>query len=262
MTWVEGEVVARGATAVLTRGAQGTVVKTFDASMLSIICQLEATATRVAMAAGLPVAALLADNAQGSPPSLTFAYVEGEQLARRAQSVGPEHVGYVLAELQHQIRQVPSPELITPEQFLGFQLREGPIPEALAKAAQRDLERLTKNCERVLCHMDLHDGNVMWSTAPDVIDGPVIIDWTNAQSGPPEADVARTRLVVGHEKFYSPHEEESLAEVLAAFVRRTEELSPGLVGASRAWDRVIAVARLDERVPDAERDHILARYAR
>jgi len=262
MTWVEGEVVQHGATAVLTRGAPGTVVKTYYGSMLDIVGHLEADGTRVAMAAGLPVAALLADNAAATPPSLTFAYVEGEQLARRAQSVGPEHVGFVLAELQHRIRQVPNPELITPEEFLGFQIRDAVMPDSLAEAALRDLERLTKNCERVLCHMDLHDANVMWSNGPDVIDGPVIIDWMNAQAAPPEADVARTRLVVGHEKFYSPDEEESLEAVLEAFVRRTEQLVPGIVGASRAWDRVLNAARLHEGVPDAERDAILARFAR
>ncbi len=68
--------------------------------------------------------------------------------------------------------------------------------------------------------------------------------------------------MVGHEKFYSPDEEESLADVLDAFMRRTEQLVPGLVGASRAWDRVLNAARLHEGVPDAERDAILAQFAR
>ena len=52
------------------------------------------------------------------------------------------------------------------------------------------------------------------------------------------------------------------AEALAAYIARTEELVPGLVGASREWDRVIAAARLDERPPAVERDAILARWGR
>ena len=126
-----------------------------------------------------------------------------------------------------------------------------------ARQGARDLARLTAHAERVLCHMDLHDANVL--RGPD---GPVIIDWMNASAAPPEADVARTRLVVGHEKFNSPDEADELATVLAAYIARTEELVPGLVGASREWDRVLAAARLDERPPDAERDAILAQFDR
>ncbi len=257
MTWVVGSELARGATAVITRGEPGTVVKTLTRELPAIVMQLEAAGTRAAMAAGLPCAALLATDFEGEPPSLTFEYVEGVELARLYGELGPEQIGVNLANLQHQVRQVRVPQVIAIEDFLGFQLAQDGIPENLRAAARRDLARLTAHSERVLCHMDLHDANVLRGPR-----GPVIIDWMNASAAPAQADVARTRLVVGSEKFYSPDEEAELAAMLAAYIVRTEELEPEIVGASREWDRVIATARLDENPPAAEREAILAKWGR
>lgn len=257
MMWVEGSLVARGATAEVRRGAPGTVVKTLTRELPAIVMSLEAAGSRAAMAAGLPAPALVAADLDGDPPSLTFEYVDGTELAQLYDEMGAAVIGTTLAELQHQVRQVAEPEVIAIEDFLGYQLDQGEIPKILRAAARRDLARLTAHSARVLCHMDLHDANVLMGPS-----GPVIIDWMNASGAPPEADVARTRLVVGHEKFYSPHQAVELDEMLAAYIARTEELVPGLVGASREWDRVIAAARLDENPPAAEREAILARWAR
>jgi hypothetical protein len=257
MTWVEGSLVARGATAEVRRGAPGTVVKTLTRELPAMVMALEAAGSRAAMAAGLPAPALLAANPEAKPASLTFEFVDGPELALAYDDLGPDAIGRTLADLQHQVRSVTDPAVIPVEDFLGYQLGNEKIPKILDAAARRDLARLTAHAARVLCHMDLHDANVLLGP-----DGPVIIDWMNASAGPPEADVARTRLVVGHEKFYSPHQEHELGEVLDAYIARTEQLVPGLAGASREWDRVIAAARLDENPPDAERAAILARWTR
>jgi len=257
MTWNVGEEVARGATAVITRGQPGTVVKSLTRELPAIVMALEAAGSRAAMAAGLPAPALLAADLEGDPPTLTFEFVEGAELAHLYDVLGPAAIGRTLAELQHQVRQVRNPEVIAIEDFLGYQLGQSGVPDSLRSAAQRDLTRLTAHADRVLCHMDLHDANVLQGPG-----GPIIIDWMNASAAPAEADVARTRLVVGHEKFYSPHQVRELDEMLAAYIVRTEELVPGLVGASREWDRVLATARLDEEVPAGEREAILAKWGR
>ena len=249
--------MARGATADVRRGAPGTVVKTLTRDLPVIVMELEAAGTRAASKAGLPVPTLLDVALDAEPPSLTFDYVEGEQLAHLYPELGAAAVGTMLAELQHRVRQVISPEVIPVEEFLGYQLSQAEIPENLRAAARRDLARLVAHSERVLCHMDLHDANVLMSSA-----GPVVIDWMNASAAPPEADVARTRLVVGNEIFNSPHQRLELEAALTAYIERTEQLVPGLVGASRTWDRVLAVARLDERVGAAERKAILTKYGR
>lgn len=255
-TWVEGSELARGATAVMTRGAPGTVVKTLTRDLPAIVMELEAAGSRAAMAAGLPVPALLHAALDATPPSLTFEFVEGTELAKLYDELGATAIGHTLADLQHRVRQVVDAQVIAIEDFLGFQLGQAEVPTTLRRSAQRDLARLTVHPHRVLCHMDLHDANVMQGPK-----GPVIIDWMNAAAAPPEADVARTRLVVGNEKYYSPDEAEQLEEALAAYIARTEELEPGIVGASRSWDRVLAAARLTEQPADGERDAILARFA-
>jgi Ser/Thr protein kinase RdoA (MazF antagonist) len=257
MSWIVGSLVATGATAEVRRGAPGTVVKTLTRKLPAIVMELEAAGSRAAAAAGLPAPGLLEADLEASPPRLVFEFIDGTELARLYDDVGPVAIGRILADLQHLVRQVRDPEVIPIEDFLGFQLDQGAVPEPLRSAARRDLARLTAHADRVLCHMDLHDANVLQGT-----DGPVIIDWMNASSAPPEADVARTRLVVGHEKFYSPHQATELDEMLAAYIARTEELVPGLVGASRSWDRVIAAARLDENPPPVEREAILERWGR
>ncbi|WP_062517537.1 phosphotransferase [Demequina gelatinilytica] len=246
MTWIEGEEIARGATAVVRRGAHGTVVKSFDPGIPRIVAHLEAEGSRAAMDAGLLVPALLDAALDADPPTLTFECIEGPSLAVHGDVIGARGVGEVLATVQQRIRAVTAPALIGPEDFLGFQIREADMPGTMRDAALADLESLVAAGPRVLCHMDLHHLNVLWA------DGPVVIDWNNAMGAPAEADVARTRTLLAHG---------DLRDILDGFLARTEELAPGLVEESRAWDRVIAAARLDERPSAAEREAILERWA-
>jgi aminoglycoside phosphotransferase (APT) family kinase protein len=55
--------------------------------------------------------------------------------------------------------------------------------------APDDLRRGSLPGDRLL-HLDLHLLNVIRT-----VDGPVLIDWTNAMAGPPEADVAMTWII-------------------------------------------------------------------
>ena len=45
--------------------------------------------------------------------------------------------------------------------------------------------------DQALVHLDLHPNNVLLSSR-----GPVVIDWTNARGGDPDADVAMTWLIL------------------------------------------------------------------
>jgi aminoglycoside phosphotransferase (APT) family kinase protein len=57
-------------------------------------------------------------------------------------------------------------------------------------AAPAGLRRPYGAGDRVM-HLDLHPGNVMLTA-----DGPVVIDWSNASTGPPGADVAMTIVIM------------------------------------------------------------------
>jgi aminoglycoside phosphotransferase (APT) family kinase protein len=88
---------------------------------------------------------------------------------------------------------------------------------------------------RVLCHFDLHPGNVIVGS-----DRWVVIDWLTASSGPPDADFARTLLLV-------PPNPNARHQQFGAAVRREGMRARGL-GADRLndWLRVVAAARLAE----------------
>ena len=63
------------------------------------------------------------------------------------------------------------------------------LDEDVRLRALRRLERLKDGTS--LCHGDFHPDNVVMTGR-----GPVIIDWATAATGPPEADVARTIMLL------------------------------------------------------------------
>lgn len=258
MTWVEGEEIARGATARVLRGEPGTVVKVFEPQVPVIVAQLEAAATRVASDAGLPVAALVEARLDASPPRLVLEYVDGVPLGEYGQEAGPAAVGALLAELQHAVRAVARPTLVSIADYMTHQLGTAPVPRAWRDAALGDLASLAGDpADHVLSHMDLHPLNVLWAGRP------VMIDWSNGMAAPPAADVARTRLLLDTARHWvSPEVWPFLADAAEAYAARTEELAPGLVEESRAWDRLLQTARFDERPPPAEVHDLTERLTR
>lgn len=106
--------------------------------------------------------------------------------------------------------------------------------------------------EARILHLDLHPENVMLTA-----DGPVVIDWSNAEEGPPGLDWAMSALILAQAALGSPpkiaagigtgltallgnagHEVDALAHLPQAAARRAA--NPGL---SR-----LEIARLDEAV--------------
>jgi aminoglycoside phosphotransferase (APT) family kinase protein len=63
------------------------------------------------------------------------------------------------------------------------------LPEEIKRSALGAIESL-RDGDR-LCHGDFHPGNILRTG-----EGPVVIDWTNATRGDPDADVARTNLML------------------------------------------------------------------
>ncbi|MFV0633006.1 phosphotransferase family protein [Demequina sp.] len=254
--WAEGTEIARGATAVVSRGAPGTVVKTLLPGFPTIILSLEATAMQAAHAAGLPVPALLEARLEADPPCLVMSYAEGTELADLVPALGPVAVGEILADVQHQVRGVSGPDaMVTVHDYVGSSIGRAPIGEQWREAAVAELRALPDG--QTLCHFDRHPRNILWDGQP------TIIDWNNGVQGHPAADVSRTRIVVGGSIHYVPDEHRAavtpaLGLLLKAFERRTEELAPGLIAQSRAWDAVVSVMRLDDSPPQGHRSEIRA----
>jgi aminoglycoside phosphotransferase (APT) family kinase protein len=91
-----------------------------------------------------------------------------------------------------------------------------------------------------LVHFDLHPDNVLMSA-----DGPVLIDWTNARGGDPDADVALTWIIAETSGGLG-------GRVFARFFR-------GAVGREairRGFADASAFRLADRHVTDAERDRV------
>ena len=103
-----------------------------------------------------------------------------------------------------------------------------------------------------LLHGDLHPGNVLLADA-----GPVLIDWTNAASGPSAHDTATTWLVLACFEHPAPE-----VEIRLAAVRR--QLVGGFLSgidrsaAAAAMPQVVAGRLADPATTDRERDRIAA----
>jgi aminoglycoside phosphotransferase (APT) family kinase protein len=83
----------------------------------------------------------------------------------------------------------------------------------------------------VVMHGDLHPLNVI--AGPD---GPVVIDWRNAEEGPAEFDVAMTAIIFAQVALDPSFEELSpmLREALATYLAGSIDPTPGLPAAMRA----------------------------
>jgi aminoglycoside phosphotransferase (APT) family kinase protein len=91
-----------------------------------------------------------------------------------------------------------------------------------------------------LVHFDLHPDNVLLGP-----DGPVLIDWTNARGGNPDADVALTWLIAETSDGFG-------GKVFARFFRR----AVGREAIRRGFPEASAFRMADPHVTDAERDRV------
>ena len=94
-----------------------------------------------------------------------------------------------------------------------------------------------------LCHGDFHPFNIIGPPATAMI-----VDWPDATSGPPAADVARSYVLMLHG---------AGRDLANAYRERYLALSPLTDPEIRAWLPIIAAARLAENVPE-ETDRLLA----
>jgi Ser/Thr protein kinase RdoA (MazF antagonist) len=98
------------------------------------------------------------------------------------------------------------------------------LPSEFAELALTTLDTLSDGDR--LCHGDFHPGNVLLG-----VQGPAVIDWTDATRGEPEGDLARTRLLlrIG-----------AVPESMPALVRRLQTFARGTLFRLylRAYQRV------------------------
>lgn len=157
-----------------------------------------------------------------------------------------------LAELHARIHAVPAPNdgrLPRLRDRLGRRLDDVTgVPDRTLRQARETLEALPDG--DALCHGDLHPGNVLLGDR-----GPVAIDWVDVSVGHPAADVARTSVLLRFS--VGPDEGVLLRVARAWFRRRYLQRYCSLTGVDgslvRRFEGVVALARVEEAVPEVDR---------
>ncbi len=155
------------------------------------------------------------------------------------------------AALQAAMHVAPAPGLPEQQPRLKDRISHAPgLPDSLREKLLRRLDVLP-TADR-LCHGDFHPGNVILSQR-----GPLTIDWVDACSGHPLADVARSTLLLLYTIWPVPPSLAGYAGLLRkifyrAYIRRYFELAPGRQRDISAWLPVVAAARLVEGIQAEE----------
>ncbi len=216
--------------------------------------EVERAAMHAAAASGAPVPEVFDLVTVDGRPGLVMGRVDGPDLLSvmgrapwRAVRIARE-----LGALQARLHAITAP-LALPS--LHDQIGErialaAPLPARLADHALELLATLPEG--DAICHGDFHPGNVLQGAT-----GPVVIDWVNATRGDPDADVARTRLMLrvsqvppgtsaGVRRLDALGRRGFRALTLRAY-RRTRPFDPVLVD---RWEVVRAADRLGDDIPE------------
>ncbi|MBM7551161.1 phosphotransferase family protein [Thalassobacillus pellis] len=126
---------------------------------------------------------------------------------------------------------------------------------------EREKEQLLKDISQKstgdrLCHMDYHPGNVLWTGQKSVV-----IDWLTGCQGPPEADVARTIIILNFAVLPDNYPEERKdaftairRELFAVYLECYFEEAPFRFADVKPWMTPLMVARLNEKIPALEKE--------
>lgn len=194
-------------------------------------------------------------------PGLIMERIDGgdliERVARRPWTIFD--AASLLGRIHVAVHRVAAPpELRGSRPLLEKRITMASLPSRLASAALRVLAQLPDGDR--LCHGDFHPANVLMSSR-----GPLVVDWTNASRGTPDADVARTLLML---------ELAVVPDTMPAIVRRMSSVGRRLFrrgyvrayrrlrswddDAIRPWKFVHAAARIAEGI--VEEEALLIRY--
>jgi uncharacterized protein (TIGR02172 family) len=130
----------------------------------------------------------------------------------------------------------------------------------LTQAARQELKRRAAALEdgTAVCHGDYHPDNVLMTQ-----DGPRVIDWLDATSGSPLADLARSVLIIDcamqepDELIPGVNNRDALARFRSVYLARYAELSPLDLDLINAWLPLLAAVRLSEGIA-GERSYLLS----
>jgi aminoglycoside phosphotransferase (APT) family kinase protein len=257
-----GTLIGLGRTAEVFDYGEGRVLKLLRPGFPARLVDQEATVAGLVDRTGLAGPRFFGRAEIDGRPGLMFERIDGESmldyLTRRPWRLnGPAHQ---FASLHAQMHRVKATELPPLKDVCRAAIRScaGALGPVRAQAALDRIDLLADG--NVVCHGDMHPGNVMLTRH-----GAKVIDWMTAVRGPAEADVARSVFLISGSvvpSAYPRFQRGMIALVRAAFLRQyldAYRASNPLDGAQLdAWRLPVLAARVAEGVTE-ERDLLLAR---
>lgn len=183
-----GEKIGEGATSEVYAWAPGQVVKLFKAGAAQGFGWHEARMTRAVFAAGGPALEVLGGVQLDGRLGIVLPRLDGPSLLElwETGALTSEQAGAILAPLYLSVHRTPPPKrvLCLRDWFAALSQGASLVPEHIAAGVLTLIERLPS--QDVLCHCDLHPGNVIMTA-----EGPRIIDWSATVRAPPAFDLWR-----------------------------------------------------------------------
>src|SRR5690349_2261196 len=189
-----GEKIGEGVFATVHAWAPGQVVKLSKPGIPNWALQHEARMTRAVFAAGGPAPEVLGEVTVDGRFGIVLPRFDGPTLrqATRTGAVTREQAGAILAALcvaVHKTR--PPPDALSLRQAMDARLQfsGGVLPERIIHGVFALIEHLPP--DDVLCHSDLHPGNVIMTAQ-----GPRLIDWLGAARAPAAYEIAQCHVLI------------------------------------------------------------------
>ena len=247
-----GPIIGTGRTAEIYALDEDRVAKLFYPDFSGIDANAEARAAELVSKVGLPAPRFYNRFEIADRNGIIIERLDGEtmlsQCIRRPNQL--PKLARQFAVLQHRLHQFEIPELSSYSDYLRQRIAAA---EPLSEPERNRLfDRLNKLAgpETKVCHGDLHPDNIMLTGH-----GAIVIDWLTAHRGDPAADVARTLLTLSigmPEANYSAAARFviNLARGLfrQKYYAQYRKLSVISQTRVRAWQPIIAAARLDEGI--------------
>jgi aminoglycoside phosphotransferase (APT) family kinase protein len=252
------ELLDRGAEAEIYAWGAGRVLRLIlaESATSGRTLDVEAEAMRQASAAGVPVPVVHELVTVEGRPGMVMERIDGAPMLASATSRPWQipRLARQFGEIHATLHRRAAPAGMTSVHDAARRRIERlePTDAWMRSWVDRELEQLPSGT--ALMHGDFHPGNVLVDER-----GPHVIDWTGVAMGPPEADVARTLVLV--ETAVPPTA--SWFQKLLIGVARTRVFVPGYLrgyrrrreldtGLLRRWRMVRAIERLSE-APTSER---------
>lgn len=256
----EGERVKKGQTIGLGRTAEiiawdnNQVLKLFRKGQTFSAVKEEAKIARAVSDAGLPVPAVCGIVEVRGRHGILYENVDGPSMLKALLSK-PDRLTYLaslFAELHAKLHSSKVEKLLSQRQRLEEKIRNA--EPLLGNAKQCILEALHQLPDgEMLCHGDFHPDNILMSRK-----GPIIIDWIDAAKGRPEADIARTLLLLNQEQpsYHLDINVEEVSSVRTRFVRiyleRYKQIRLVSSKEIESWQLPVVAARLSEGIKEEE----------